>query len=276
MSVLSEREVIRALGRNIIVLPFISRENNLRACDIKLTASEFAYIFEKSSPNFPNPTRCIANNGTFLIPAHKTAIIWTEEFIYLSNSLCGSLHSKVSLVSKGLGHIGTRVNPNWGGILAIALHNHSYSDVAIRVGETIAYLRLHRLTSKSYHKPEKGGKLEDVISGIYTPPPALEEWLTDQQKIWEENDEKAFCKKFRNHPPYQNARKEYESILRRLDVTRWNQNIWVIIAAIASLLSAIAAIVAIVPKDTSSASTSTKLEESTKSISSPTTPKNVK
>jgi hypothetical protein len=117
--------------------------------------------------------------------------------------------------------------------------------------------------------------VDDIVSRI-GPDTLRGRGLTDQQKIWEENDEKAFCKKFRNNPPYQNARKEYESILRRLDVTRWNQNIWVIIAAIASLLSAIAAIVAIVPKDTSSASTSTKLEESTKSISSPTTPKNVK
>ena len=262
MSVLSERDIIRDLGRGIIILPFRSREDNLRGCDIKLTASKFAYIFEESSPNFPNPTPCVVNGEAFLIPAHKTAIVWTEEFIYINNSLCGSLHSKVSLVSKGLGHIGTRVNPNWGGILAIAIQNHSSSDIQIHFGEVIAYLRLHRLTSKSYAKPEKGGKLEDVISNIYAVPKALEEWLTDRQRIWEENEVKTFCGKYRSDSSYQKAREEYKGLVRRLDVTRWNPNIWSIIAAIAAVISAVAAFAP--NKDTSSASTPTKAENYTK------------
>ena len=271
MSVLSEREIIRSLGRDIIVLPFESKEDNLRGCDIKLTASNFAYIFEESSPSFPNPTRCVVNNGIFSIPAHKTAIVWTEEFIHINNSMCGSLHSKVSLVSKGLGHIGTRVNPNWGGILAIALQNHSASDVQVRVGETIAYLRLHKLTSKSYIDPEEGGKLEDVVSDMYVAPKELKEWIADRHKIWKGNDAKTFCKKHRNKPSYIKARKEYESILKNLDVTRWDQSIWTIITAVGTLVAAIAAFT---PKD--SASTPIKSEESNKTPISPIIPKVVK
>jgi hypothetical protein len=37
----------------------------------------------------------------------------------------------VDRVSVGLGHIGTRVNPNWSGVPCIAIHN--FSEEAIRV-----------------------------------------------------------------------------------------------------------------------------------------------
>ena len=272
MSVLSERDIIRELGRKIIVLPFSNKEDNLRGCDIKLKASRFAYIFEKSSPNFPHPNRCKVNGEVLLIPAHKTAIVWTEEFIYINNSLCGSLHSKVKLVSKGLGHIGTRVNPNWGGILAIALHNHSSSDIEIGVGDDIAYLRLHRLTSKSYAPRETGGKLADVTSDGYVPPKELQQWLEERHKTWEENDVETFCKKYRNHIPYQDAMKEYQDVLRRLDFTRWNQSVWIIITAIGTLLAPIVTLL-LAPKNVSPASTSTKLEDVIKSPSDSITPK---
>ena len=246
MSVLSEQDIVKGLGRNIIILPFESKAHNLKGCDIRLTASEYAYFFD-DTPASLSHKRCEVKDGSFILPAHKTTIVWTQEFIHIDNSLCGSLHSKVDLASKGIGHIGTRVYPNWGGILAIALHNLSPSDIHIRVGDTMCYLRLHRLTSKTSQdfRPDKGGKMEDVFSDRSVYPQELKQWLSERQKGWDANSSKIFCKKHRNDQPYQEARKEYESLIKNLDITRWSSNVWNAIMTIATISATIISAVAL-------------------------------
>src|SRR4028119_238093 len=152
MSVLSEWDIINELGRGIFIYPFKGEEESFTGCCLCLTASEYAYTFNIAEPTQEPQLLLITDQDDkkfIKIPSRKTAIIWTNESVFLGNYLCGSLHSKVKLVSQGLGHIGTRVNPNYGGILAIALHNLSDEDILIKVGETIASLRIHRLNSKS-------------------------------------------------------------------------------------------------------------------------------
>src|SRR6476661_4747632 len=119
MSVLSEWDIINELGRGIFIYPF-----SLRGCCLCLTASKHAYTFYIDQQTQQHGFLLLTEPPDIIkIPSRKTAIIWTNESVFLGNYLCGSLHSKVKLVSQGLGHIGTRVNPNYGGVMAIALHN---------------------------------------------------------------------------------------------------------------------------------------------------------
>ena len=145
MSVLSEWDIINELGKGIFIYPW--KEDSIRGCCLRLRASEYAYTFNIAQPTQEPQDLLFTdqdNNKFIKIQSRKTAIIWTEESVFLGNYLCGSLHSTVKLVSQGLGHIGTRVNPNYGGVLAIALHNLSDNEIQIKVGETIANIRNHR------------------------------------------------------------------------------------------------------------------------------------
>jgi hypothetical protein len=181
------------------------------------------------------------------IQSRKTAIIWTEESVFLGNYLCGSLHSTVKLVSQGLGHIGTRVNPNYGGVLAIALHNLSDNEIQIQVGETIAYLRIHRLSSKSSFPSqprESPGKVNDAIPEGCRRPKKLSDWLfnEDPQNRWRQGKPEDIRKVLEASPEYQKAKDELKkkSIGYRLvgkHWPRWSPTVWVgIIGPLATLV----------------------------------------
>ena len=251
MSVLSEWDIINELGRGIFIYPFKGKEGSITGCCLHLTASEYAYTFNIAQPT-QEPQRLLftdQDDKKFIkIPSRKTAIIWTNESVFLGNYLCGSLHSKVKLVSQGLGHIGTRVNPNYGGILAIALHNLSDNDILIEVGETIAYLRVHRLTSpSSAKKSDDSGKLvSDAIPGDSIPS-KLKAWINDPQNRWRKGEPEEIWKVLEASLDYQKAKDELKkkSLGYRLvgkHWPRWSPTVWAtIIAALATIAGAIAA-----------------------------------
>jgi deoxycytidine triphosphate deaminase len=258
MSVLSEWDIINELGRGIFFYPFKeNKEDSIRGCCLCLTASEYAYTFnfdqqtqKKESVRLTDPP----DHKLIKIPSRKTAIIWTKESVFLDNYLCGSIHSKVKLVSQGIGHLGTRVNPNYGGVLAIALHNLSDNEIQINVGDTIAYLRIHRLSSKSSFPSanrDDPGKLKDAIPPGYVQPQELRDWLDDPQNRWREGNRKDIGDVLKASSEYQKAKEELKkkSIGYRVFGKHWPQwdaTVWVgIIAALATIGGAIAAWVAV-------------------------------
>ena len=113
---LSIEDIYREMGKNIYVCPV--KTENFRDNSIDLTASEFAwtskgvYIYD-SEKDWIN------------IPPHETACILTREAIYVKGKIGGTLHSRVSLVEEGFGHIGTMLDPEYCGQLLIMLHNTS-------------------------------------------------------------------------------------------------------------------------------------------------------
>jgi deoxycytidine triphosphate deaminase len=250
MSVLSEWDIINELGRGIFIYPF-----SLRGCCLCLTASKHAYTFYIDQQTQQHGFLLLTEQPDIIkIPSRKTAIIWTNESVFLGNYLCGSLHSKVKLVSQGLGHIGTRVNPNYGGVMAIALHNLSDKEIQIKVGETIAYLRIHRLSSKSsFPSPysDPAGKLEDAIPEGYVAPQDLKDWLKDPLNRWRKGEPEEIWKVLEASSKYQEAKKDLKkkSLGYRLvgkHWPRWSPTVWAtIITALATIVGAIAALVSV-------------------------------
>jgi len=215
MSVLSEWDIINELGRGILIYPFKGKDNSIRGCCLCLTASEYAYTYIIDSQTQQRKTELLtkvnSSNKKFIqIPKRQTAVVWTNESVLLKNYFCGSIHSKVKLVSKGVGHIGTRVNPNYGEIMAIALHNLSEYDVQIDVGEVIAYLMVYRLSSKSSfpQQIDDPGKFRDAIPEGFSIPPELNQWINDSQHQWRKGDEEALKRELEKLPEYQQAKNE--------------------------------------------------------------------
>jgi deoxycytidine triphosphate deaminase len=202
MSVLSERDIIEELGKDILIYPF--KQENLIGCCLWLTASEYAYSIKLKELVVPQ-VDSKSNKLFFNLPKGDTILVWTNESVSLSDFFCGSIHSKVSLVANGIGHIGTKVNPSWSGILALALHNLSDLDVRIDVGETIAYLRLYRLGSKSSSPPDLDSSARlDILPG--PPPPQLVNWINDRQNLWRKGSRQALEKRLRESSEYKTAK----------------------------------------------------------------------
>lgn len=79
-----------------------------------------------------------------LLPLSTTLVV-TEEVIGIGNNIGGTCHSKVGIVSYGIGDIGTMFGPNFCGHFLISLHNVTDRPFKIKVGTTIVSLVFHYL-----------------------------------------------------------------------------------------------------------------------------------
>ncbi len=83
-----------------------------------------------------------------ILPPHATTLIETSEVLGVGSNIGGALHSKVGLVAKGIGHIGTMLGPGYCGHLLISLHNITDEIIALRVGSTFISLSFDYLTTQ--------------------------------------------------------------------------------------------------------------------------------
>ncbi|WP_430883370.1 dCTP deaminase domain-containing protein [Fusibacter sp. JL216-2] len=169
---LSNIDIKNEIGRNLLIYPL--KVSNIKGNSINLTASSLAWcvkggiITDESFKDYTIPEGTKKNSEVLtvkpktsivfkkkggkeviVIPPHDTALIETEEVISVTNKLGGTYHSKVGLVSIGMGHIGTTLDPQYTGQSLVAVHNHTNEAVEIEVGSTFVSLILNYLNSKS-------------------------------------------------------------------------------------------------------------------------------
>lgn len=133
---LSIEDIYHEIGKNIYICPLDT--NNFRDNSIDLTASEFAWTVDGINI-FDEKTK------TITVPPHKTAGILTKEAIYVSEKIGGTYHSRVSLVKKGFGHIGTMLDPKYCGHSLIMLHNTTDFNLTLTEGERMVSLVFYYL-----------------------------------------------------------------------------------------------------------------------------------
>ena len=129
MTALSDQDIKRELGKNILIYPF--RSKNIKNASYNLTASKLAWSLQTKQSIHQKDQSDNNKPGKLVIPPNTTALIETLETIWVSSRICGTYHSKVALVSKGLGHIGTTLDPEYIGLSLITVHNHSDKDIEI-------------------------------------------------------------------------------------------------------------------------------------------------
>jgi deoxycytidine triphosphate deaminase len=262
MSVLSDRDIIRELGRSILFHPL--KPGSIKACDLCLTASEYAYAIGKKQrltiETEPKKDKPDEEQKFFLIPPRDTVLVWTDESVWLSNQFRGPLYSVVDRVSNGLGHIGTRVNPCWSGVLCIALHN--VSDEAVRINvrdvkQSIVYLAIEKLSSNSSSnsKPDNPARL-DVLSEQ----PNRQEidiYFNKKENSWMRGDTDRLKKLMLESDEYKKLKRGVHDTLLSL-LGSDEQVRWTAISAIAALLAVIIAGIALFKPSPSSTPSPTK------------------
>lgn len=174
---LSKRDIFKELGKGINIVPLV--EDNIKENSINVTISEYAWTMGEGTVCWGGGTRfCLDSNVpagfrqqhayTFrkgskaifnikpkdksvtkyviLLP-HQTTIVETEEVLGLGKSIGGAVHSKVGIVAKGIGDMGTMLGPGYCGHLMLSLHNITDNVIALPIGSTIASLTFDELNT---------------------------------------------------------------------------------------------------------------------------------
>lgn len=173
---LSMVDIKKELGKNIYIYPIHSE--SIKANSVDLHASRFAW-----SVKTKNELQ-IKKDKYLVIPANDTALIYTQEAIYVSNKIGGSYHSKVMYVSAGLGHIGTTLDAGYMGLSLIAIHNHNNHDFCLEIGHELVTIHFFYLHTAGYEKVQQ-------TSSFPGHPRLLNKYNTEEYDSW--IDQNSWC-----------------------------------------------------------------------------------
>jgi deoxycytidine triphosphate deaminase len=143
---LTDRDIKRRLGKDIVIEPY--DPNGLTPVGYDFHVGDFVYSLEKGLIG--------EVNGGFELPPKSTVQIMTQESLWVSGKIGGLFHSKVSLVSSGLSHISTTLDPNWIGPLLITLRNNTDRPFNIMRGQsfvTLVFFKALTPTNTPHNRP---------------------------------------------------------------------------------------------------------------------------
>lgn len=234
MAILSDVDIRRELGENILIYPF--REGFLKGASYNLSASELAWDLETKENIYNEQEKAI------IIPPNSTAVIETNETIWVSQRISGTYHSRVSQVSHGTGHIGTTLDPNYIGPSLIAVHNHSKEPVRIYLAtEPFATLKFHYLqTPSSKEKHGNSHARTDILGALGIILTSKERQELDQPYM---SDDVALKAKMLECQDYQRIEQERVELIKsqNQEFSKKQQKSWflnlIIIAAISTVLA---------------------------------------
>lgn len=179
MSALGYYDIINELGKNILIYPL---DNSIiKNSSIDLTASNFAWSLNTKKS-------IVIENNEIVIPAKDTAIIITNESIYVSSKICGTYHPKVSLVSQGLSHIATTLDPLFIGVSVLSITNNSNNEISIQVGQPIVSVMLYYVKTPSSNTSSYTSKEFITSLDEYQDYNVLNNWIIQNHWIFNYQD----------------------------------------------------------------------------------------
>ena len=147
MGYYSDQDIRKALNKDIVIEPFF--EDALTPIGYDFRIGDYVFSLEKGIIE--------PENGVYILPPQSTIQILTEESLWVSGRIAGTFHSKVSLVSKGLSHISTTLDPNWYGPLLITTRNNMDRAIEIKADQqfvTLMFAEVKTPTASKHKKPE--------------------------------------------------------------------------------------------------------------------------
>ncbi|BAU65055.1 hypothetical protein STA3757_24340 [Stanieria sp. NIES-3757] len=211
MSILSNVDLEKEIGENILIYPFFLK--NIRGATYNLTASKLAWDIKTKKSIYDQ------NVNKLIIPSKSTVLIETNESIWVSNKISGTYHSKVKLVSQGLSHVSTTLDPLYIGSSLIAIHNNNEQEITlIPEQDTFITLKFHYLATESSISPGNSAGRTDIL---------LDYSLSQEEKNWLDQDfmnaENALKTKLQECPDYQIVVEKRHKIIEQFDKKERNK-----------------------------------------------------
>lgn len=168
---LSKKDIEKELGKGINIVPF--NPDNIKENSINLNTSKYAWpmndglvfiredgeVFNVNSVKKSEKGRIIdikrggksvhdtSRGQIIILLPFSTTLIQTQEVLAVENYIAGTYHSKVGLVSQGIGHIGTMLGASFSGHSLIAVHNISSKPLKLDVGDSFVSIIFNYLNS---------------------------------------------------------------------------------------------------------------------------------
>lgn len=154
MSALSNVDIKRELNKNIVIEEFSESSLTPLGYDLRIGA-----IIYKDGDN---QTLYMNENDEFEIPSNASVRIISKEFLWISERILATIHSRGSFSAKGLILNSTTVDPNWSGCMAFSLFNFFSQPIKIKVGDKFSTIIFHYC-----HTPTSEVPISRAIEGLY-------------------------------------------------------------------------------------------------------------
>lgn len=132
---LTDTQIRHAIkNKDIIIYPF--SESNLTPVGYNFSFSKFILSLNKRNfvpILFDAKSKC----EYFILKPNETVLALTHETVSVATDIGGTFHSKVSLVSIGLGHVSTTLDPGWQGQLLVPLNNPTKHSIRVVIKEEV-------------------------------------------------------------------------------------------------------------------------------------------
>jgi dCTP deaminase len=138
-----------------------------------LRVGEYGVSWKKRHPT------SIKNEKQIVIDPGDTVLISVREKIQVSKNIGGTIHSKVSLVSRGFSHISTTVDPGWKGEMTILISNTITTPLTLYFEEPFCTLVLYRTESPATKEAPEPRALPEFFKSLLE----LEEKLSWKKRI---------------------------------------------------------------------------------------------
>src|SRR5437764_4868533 len=127
-----------------MIYPF--RKKRLKGVGYNLSVGPYAWSLGAKAPVAET-----ADKRAYVVPAGDTALVVTNETLWVSSKVGGTFHSKVDRVSEGFSSISTTLDPEWIGPLLIAITNLTTNPINLRKDDSFATVAFYRLSSPAIH-----------------------------------------------------------------------------------------------------------------------------
>lgn len=154
MAALSDKDIRRELGKNIIIEEFSDKSLSPVGYDIRIGAAFLPGIHQ---------TARYSEGEELIIKPNSMLQIICKEFIWISPKILATIHSRGSFAVKGLILNSTTIDPNWNGQMALTLYNVSDNDIVLKVGDRFATVIFYYCKTPTLERP--GSR---AIEGITT------------------------------------------------------------------------------------------------------------
>lgn len=155
MSYFSDKDIKKALNKDIVIEPFDAACLTPIGYDFRI--GDYVFSLEHGLLEVVN--------GCYELPPKSTIQVLTKEALWVSSRIAGTFHSKVSLVSRGLSHISTTLDPQWYGPLLITFRNNTDKIIKMKPGDTFVTLLFARVCTSTKSPHNKPSHREDILLG---------------------------------------------------------------------------------------------------------------
>jgi deoxycytidine triphosphate deaminase len=200
---LSTTSIAKELGKNIIVYPF--KERLLKGIGYNLTVSQFAWSLRRRERLQVNP-----ENTHHIVEPGDTALIQTNETVWVSKKIGGTFQSKVDRMSEGFSAISTTLDPGWIGPLLIAITNMTSNPIELRIEDSFVTLIFHSIKKAPIPRAINVAARLDRLAAIGIP-------LDEEFNNWYNHDfrtcERSLKSAFKNDKNYTIFKKKKKKLI---------------------------------------------------------------